>query len=345
MVNFLIVFHKRLMGCCYRWSPVVSNLLALGVILAGVWGSFDTHPTAALPMASSASCHVSQEPEEGTFPPAKEGSLSPSPDQAGAEPVGYSSPSAALQSEYIALMRDLKLGDLDVADPMLSAVVSRMPEAIGDLAGDERKKAFIGLMLPTVMIALDEVRQERQLLLTIVAELGGDEDVLSFEEDRTDWQTRLGPDKAKYILALTRKYRTTSAKELVNMVNVLPPSLIIAQGAIESAWGASRMALNANNLFGVYASMVSSPAVRGSEQRVVEYDSILDSVRAYILNINRLSAYKELRRIRLQTLDSMRIADGLSKYSERKGYYIADVKHIIEMNRLQDYDLLILAAG
>lgn len=223
-------------------------------------------------------------------------------------------------------------------------VPSRIPGKIGAFDIDDRKKLFIDLLLPTVMVALDEVRQERQLLLAIIAELGVEPTELFFAEDQLGWQDRLGGDKSKFILGLTRKYRTESAEELVAMVNVLPPSLVIAQGALESAWGASRFAIEVNNLFGMYssgdASLAKSPD-GGKSPKIMQYDSILESVRAYVLNINRLSAYKELRRIRSQTLDPMLIADGLTRYSERKKYYIADVKNIIARNNLQDYDALI----
>ncbi len=224
------------------------------------------------------------------------------------------------------------------------SVPSRMPGKIGGVDSEDRKRLFIDILLPTVMVALDEVRQERQQLLAIIAELGLEPPELSFAEDQLDWQYRLGGDKSKFILGLTRKYRTESAAELVVMVNVLPPSLVIAQGALESAWGASRFAVEVNNLFGMYSSAGASlsKSHNGAKvPKIMEYDSILESVRAYVLNINRLSAYKELRRIRCQTLDPMLIADGLTQYSERKKYYIADVKHIIVRNNLQDYDALI----
>lgn len=314
----------------------------MAVILAGVWGGpydcrllmpFDEVVAAFTRVDGGGNGDVAIEPQDV-----------PSVAHV-ADHVQLVSPSAELHDEYLSLMADLNLGDFDITGSMMSAIVPKMPEAMGELAGVERKKAFIGLMLPTVIIALDEVRQERQLLMAILTELGCDEDGLSFSEEQPDWQYQLGPDKVKFILALTRKYRTTSAHELVDKVNILPPSLILAQGAIESGWGASRIALDCNNLFGMYVGIVSSSSERSSELRVIEYDTILDSVRAYILNLNRQSAYKTLREIRLQTLDPMRIAEGLTQYSERKALYIADVKLIIELNRLQHYDALILTAG
>lgn len=223
----------------------------------------------------------------------------------------------------------------------------RLPNTLASLDSEERKKLFIDLLLPTVLVALDEVKQERQQLLTVVDELGDHSPKLLFSESDLSWQRQIGADKTKFILGLTQKYRTEEIGKLLAKVNVLPPSLIIAQSAIESGWGSSRFATEVNNLFGMYSSMNSSAAtaVEGSSQpKIIAYESILDSVRSYILNINRLSAYQELRQIRKQTLDPMLIADGLTRYSERKEYYVADVKHIIAYNNLQYFDTFILDA-
>ena len=224
-------------------------------------------------------------------------------------------------------------------------VPSRMPETIARSEREDRKRVFIHFLLPTIRVAMDEVRQERRQLMGIIAELGENPAELVFREAQTDWQQRLGADKSKFILGLTRKYRSAKADELLDMVNVLPASLVIAQGALESSWGASRFATEVNNLFGMYSSADSKMSAGGKTPKIMEYDSILESVRAYVLNINRLPAYKEVRRIRCQTLDPLLIAEGLIQYSERKEHYINDVKHIIAGNNLQDYDTLIFSAG
>ncbi len=250
--------------------------------------------------------------------------------------------------EMVTLLQETKFPELSfVADVPLSSA-RHLPQGIGGLEGEARKKEFIGALLPTVMVAVNEVSQERQQLLAILAELGGQAAEDTFSEEQLAWQLQLGADKTRFVLSLVRKYGTASAKELVAMINVLPPSLILAQGALESGWGGSKYAVEANNLFGMYTSGRASQlnATDGlSAPRIREYDSILESVRAYVLNINRLPAYQELRRIRSHTLDPMQIAEGLTRYSERKEFYINDVKQIITLNKLQDYDALIPAAG
>lgn len=268
--------------------------------------------------------------------------------------VGALEVPSALMASHPCLSPSLTTGAADSGDNALSAshmtslitsLPARLPATLDALDDEDQRKVFIDLLLPTVMVALDEVKQERQQLLAIIDELGGLSAMPSFAGEDTLWQQKIGADKANFILRLTQKYRTERARELVGMVNVLPPSLIIAQGALESGWGVSRSALEDHNLFGMYGSSASF-AIGNRERikapKIVEYESVLDSVRSYVLNINRLSAYRELRKLRRQTLDSMQIADGLSQYSERKGLYIADVKKIIIRNKLQDFDTLIL---
>lgn len=250
--------------------------------------------------------------------------------------------------DMVTLLQETKFPELPFIAELPLSSAPHLSEGLLGLEGEARKKEFIGAILPTVMVAVNEVSQERQQLLAILAELGGQPEEYTFSEDQLAWQLQLGVDKTQFILSLVRKYRTTSASDLVAMVNVLPPSMILAQGALESGWGGSRYALEANNLFGMYYSHRVSQLNDSdgySTLRIKEYDSILESVRAYVLNINRLPAYRELRQIRSLTLDPMQIVEGLTRYSERKEYYVNDVKNIININNLQEYDALIPAAG
>ena len=46
---------------------------------------------------------------------------------------------------------------------------------------------------------------------------------------------------------LAKKYRVTSKEELLKVIDILPPSLVLAQAANESNWGRSRFAKDFNN--------------------------------------------------------------------------------------------------
>lgn len=320
--------------CCQQWLPPFASLSLLSALILSGGEIFPPElqlPSLTIPSYSVSTAANHQGLETG---------------------INHQPPTQQLARSTKQRLKHL----LSSGNPLLSpsspslpiALPTHLPENLAGLGGEERKKLFIGLLLPTVMVALDEVKQERQQLLSILAELGASSTDFTFAKNNPQWQQQVGIDKTTFILGLTRKYRTESATELLGMVNVLPPSLIIAQGALESAWGASRSAVKGNNLFGMYANVSSTlPNAQNGDRelKIMEYESILDSVRSYILNINRLAAYKELRRLRTKTLDPMRIAEGLTEYSERKEHYIADVKQIIAYNNLRNFDTLILFAA
>jgi len=259
--------------------------------------------------------------------------------------------SRILVSSAEELIRELKqenLWDFETLDHLPNVMVSRFPADLGTVDFRDKKKAFIVSVLPAAMVVLEEVKAERQELLAILDELGGSPAGLIFSKTHPGWMDGLSKNHVAFIGKITKKYRTENAEELLKRVNVLPLSLIIAQGAIESSWGSSRFASEANNLFGMWTwgkrGILPARREAGKTHRIALYDSILDSVRAYVLTLNRVSAYDDLRQIRQETLDPYSLSEGLLHYSERKELYVNDVKRVIEANNLKDYDRIGLSA-
>lgn len=136
---------------------------------------------------------------------------------------------------------------------------------------------------------------------------------------------------------------------LLSRVDVIPISLVLAQAANESAWGTSRFALEGNNIFGQWCyeegcGIVPERRIRGASHEVKRFDSIASSVQSYFQNINSHHLYQEFRdsrarmRRQQQDLDSMELAYGLGRYSERGEHYVDEVQTIIEQNSLQERD-------
>lgn len=210
-----------------------------------------------------------------------------------------------------------------------------------------RKKVFLHTLLPLALIALREVREERALLEDIIVKLGRPIDNVSFSS-KENWQSPLNRAEIDFIERLTKKYRTRNGRQLFNRVDVIPVSLILAQGAVESSWGGSRFARTGNNIFGIWTweerGIIPAAREEGKNHKVKVYDSILDSVRSYILMLNRLPAYRRFRELRQQTDDSLLLAEGLLHYSERREMYIRELQQVINYNRLKKYDQYLLAA-
>ncbi|WP_430461921.1 glucosaminidase domain-containing protein [Thalassolituus sp. LLYu03] len=202
----------------------------------------------------------------------------------------------------------------------------------------QKKSAFFDYMLPLVDEANARVMAERQLVERWY--LDGDE---------------LSDDDKQRIHELLTKYRVNSddpdeqKEALLRRVNVIPPSLVLAQAANESGWGTSRFAQEGNNLFGQWCFREGCglvPEARGGSSRheVRRFDSPLDSVESYIRNLNSHPRYRHLRDIRVKSIEDNgavtgeELVPGLLGYSERGEEYVDEIRNMIEFNKLERFD-------
>ncbi|NOX24862.1 MAG: glucosaminidase [Deltaproteobacteria bacterium] len=257
---------------------------------------------------------------------------------------GYAAPvySLAAQSsqELIHRLKEFKFwNNTQAAVPPI--LLASFPADLKQIDVELKKKTFVRALLPAVLIARTEVLRERQELLAVINEIG-ELAGLKFAPGRPGWQAGISTAQVLFINNLCRKYRSEEAVELLTRVNVLPTSLMLAQAAIESSWGSSRFAIQANNLFGMWTwgerGMIPARRAAGKSHKIAIYNSIIDSVRSYLLTINRLGAYSELRDIRNHTMNSGAIAEGLVNYSGRKEYYVLSLKKLMKHNNLVDFD-------
>lgn len=133
--------------------------------------------------------------------------------------------------------------------------------------------------------------------------------------------------------------------ELLKRVDTIPVSLALAQAANESAWGTSRFALEANNIFGQWCyeqgcGIVPRRRAKNATHEVRSFENVEASVKAYFTNLNTHSRYEEFREMRYEMrnkrgkVDPMVLAYGLSGYSERGEHYVDEVQTIMQQNNL-----------
>ncbi|MDF1577289.1 MAG: glucosaminidase domain-containing protein [Desulfobulbales bacterium] len=249
--------------------------------------------------------------------------------------------------EMINLLKENDLWELNDNGAVPPLLLASYPEDLDEFTIGVKKKLFFHGLLPVALTALEEVREEKEMLRTILAKFPEGYRHPVFSDDFAVWGKILSSEEIDFILALTRKYRTRRAAELVRRVDLLPLSMILAQAAIESSWGTSRFARKGNNLFGVWTwgekGIIPELREEGKKHKVAAYDTILESVRAYILNLNRLAAYRELRLLRRFTMNPLKLADGLLFYSQRRDSYVWEIKNLIKFNNLIQYDQCFLA--
>lgn len=214
-----------------------------------------------------------------------------------------------------------------------------------------KKQAFFDYLLPLIEKSADRVQQQRQQLLALQAAWQAEGELSSQQLA----QLKVLAEEYGLEIPETEEGATPQGIDegmaaLLKRVDTLPPSLILAQAANESAWGTSRFATQANNLFGQWCFTQGCglvPARRGAREthEVRKFKSPQRAVGAYFNNINSSRAYAQLRQLRAQARADNRpllgtdLAAGLSKYSSRGQAYIKEIRAMIRYNQLERYDV------
>ena len=131
-------------------------------------------------------------------------------------------------------------------------------------------------------------------------------------------------------------------------MDIIPVSIGLAQAANESGWGTSRFALEGNALFGqwTWSKKGISPKNKDPNQshKILQFQILKASVRAYKNNLNTHNAYQEFREARAKLRQEDKIINGLEltkylkKYASIGEKYVAILDAIIERNSLTDFD-------
>jgi Bax protein len=200
-----------------------------------------------------------------------------------------------------------------------------------------RKSLFFKTVLPLVLQVNEEILRDRRRLWKI-----------HYQKSLGE---RIGPADRLWLTVTAERYGIASdnIQGLLKRVDVIPPSMALAQAAEESGWGTSRFVQEGNAVFGQWTYSDSGslvPARRGDDKshKVKAFSSLHESVRAYATNLNTHRAYKRFRGVRasLRTegapLDGHLLAEHLTSYSERGPAYVITIKSLIEMNKLRHLD-------
>jgi len=191
---------------------------------------------------------------------------------------------------------------------------------------NQRKQAFFEYLLPEINKQNEEIIQLRHDIKT----------------------GKINSFKLKDI------YRYYRVKEddidaLLNRVDVVPASLVLAQGAYESNWGRSRFSKHYHNFFGLWCfkkgcGVIPLKRDKNDTHEVAKFSSLSKGLEYYLRSINRNSAYQTLRKIRKNKRDKklpitgIALAEGLENYAEIGYEYVETVQSIIRYNKLSEYD-------
>lgn len=216
--------------------------------------------------------------------------------------------------------------------------LASMPGDIGEIRETKKRKAlFFRAVLPLVLQVNEEIAKDRTRLRDLMA-----------ARKKGD---KIGPIDRLWLIVMAERYRTGRGdlEALISRVDVIPPSLALAQAAEESGWGASRFVQEGNAMFGQWTwadvpGIVPKEREAGKTHKIKAFESLLQSVRAYARNLNTHRAYRHLRKARLELrragkpVPGITLAEQLTSYSERGPAYVKTLRSIIAVNKLSRFD-------
>ena len=217
-----------------------------------------------------------------------------------------------------------------------------IPKNISQYETKKKKSVFIAILLPISLKGNELVLEERRQMKIAFSTNN------IYQIERFSKKYKIKNFKKINFSTLNRSELRTIKLELLNKINSIPISLILAQSIIESGWGASRFAQEGNALFGQW-TWKNDDGIKPKENldanfSVKSFDSLLDSVNSYILNLNTHPAYKEFRNFRIsqyntgKNITGIEMANFLDKYAEIGLEYVTKVKKMIKKNQLIKYE-------
>ncbi len=231
--------------------------------------------------------------------------------------------------------------------------LSRIPRNWKDKYVDKisvahKKLLFFRLLVPGILRCNELILDDRNRLKTIASKASvTNKDLL--------W---LLPLAVKYSV-VNEKATTIDRKQLetlIHRVDIIPPSLAMAQAADESGWGTSRFAEQGNSLFGQWTWGGKGIASKGKQigkgnYKVASFDHPIDSIAAYMLNLNTQHSYADFRNKRAalrrqgKEITGLALVGSMVHYSQHGKTYVHDLENLIHYNHLTTVDGAYLAKG
>ena len=228
---------------------------------------------------------------------------------------------------------DYNLNDVRTKKLVKPVALTLLPSEIKMIESTKkRKEFFIQIVLPLILQENNNIRVDRKTLFEIINKSNN---------------TKI---EKKWLEKKYKQYGVTSRDLSILKIRMdeIPVSLAIAQAAKETGWGTSRFAQEGNALFGQWTwsgeGLKPKDAEVGKGHKVMKFNVLQASVRAYQRNLNTHSSYEDFRRARAEfrdlgkSLDSIKLSKYLNKYAETGNQYVKVLQKIIEQNKLKDFD-------
>lgn len=203
---------------------------------------------------------------------------------------------------------------------------------------DARKQTFVASLLPLISQENMRIAAQRKEAVRLYAL--SQKGKLSLVQK--EWLVDIATD---YEVEVERKgFSLNFWQNLLHRVDGMPPSLVLTQAAIESGWGTSRLAKDANNFFGIMCFKAGCGVKGSSAGEFRRFSTVQESVAAYMHILNTKGAYRGARMERMRNRltgdvpSGLGLAKTLLNYSELGQRYVNFLIKIMHENQLEDYD-------
>ena len=196
----------------------------------------------------------------------------------------------------------------------------------------KRKEFFIQIVLPLILKENNNIKLDRKRLFNIIN-----------KSNNTKLEKQWLNKKYKQYGVISKDLSILKIR-----MDEIPVSLALAQAAKETGWGTSRFAQEGNALFGQWTwsgeGLKPKDSDKNQGHKVMKFNVLQASVRAYQRNLNTHSTYEEFRKERAKLrdegkpLDSLVLSKHLDKYAETGDKYVDVLQQIINQNNLKDFD-------
>lgn len=211
--------------------------------------------------------------------------------------------------------------------------LTKLPKDLNTLGDTKTKRElFIKIVLPLILYENEKIIDDRKRLFKILGK--------NFNS----------PGEKVWLNRRFKEYKIEDKDlaELKMRMDIIPVSIAVAQAANESGWGTSRFALEGNALFGqwTWSKKGITPKNKDPNQshKILQFQILKASVRAYKNNLNTHNAYKEFREVRAKLRQSGTNITGLAlikylkRYSSIGEKYTEIIEGIMVQNSLTDFD-------
>ena len=200
-----------------------------------------------------------------------------------------------------------------------------------------RKSLFFLALLPLVLQANEEILTDRRRLWHI--------------RYRLHSGLRLKATERLWLTMMSERYgvKRNDVDALLERIDIIPPSLALAQAAEESGWGTSRFVREGNAIYGQWTTaerkgLLPLKRDKGMTHKIKSFATLFDSVKSYAHNLNTHSSYRGFRQTRARLrrrgapIDGVLLAGKLIRYSARQMAYVETIRDLIKANNLHRLD-------